>query len=68
MLEAGGKTARIVTRTAKTKRDRFYQSAKEPRIDVSNIVNGLIDAFIEAYERCGEVSFPLKIEIIEGRG
>jgi hypothetical protein len=28
------------------------------------MVNGLI----EAYERCGEVSFPLKIEIAEGRG
>ena len=32
------------------------------------MVNRLIDAFIEACERYGEVSFPLKIEIVEGRG
>ena len=68
MLDGGGKTARIVARTAKPKRDRFYQIAKELSIDAPNIVNGPIDAFIEAYERCGEVSFPLKIEIVEGRG
>jgi hypothetical protein len=33
-----------------------------------NIVNCLIDSFIEAYELNGEVSFPLKIEIVENRG
>jgi len=68
MSDPGGKTARIVARTTKTKRERFYEIAKELRLDAPNIVNGLIDSFIEAYERCGEVSFPLKIEIVESRG
>jgi hypothetical protein len=67
MLDAGGKRARIVARTEKQKRDRFYEIARELRIDAPNIVNGLIDAFIETYERCGEVTFPLKIEIVESR-
>ena len=67
MSQPSGKTARIVARTTKTKRERFYEIAKELGIDAPNIVNGLIDSFIEAYERCGEVSFPLKIKIVEGR-
>jgi hypothetical protein len=28
----------------------------------------MINRLIEAYERRGEVSFPLKIEVVEGRG
>lgn len=68
MSDEDGKTARIVARTAKPKRDRFYQIARDLRIDAPNIVNCLIDAFIEAYERRGEVTFPLRIEIVEGRG
>jgi hypothetical protein len=68
MSDGDGKTARIVARTAKQKRDRFYHIAKELRIDASNIVKCLIDAFIEAYERRGEVTFPLRIEMVEGRG
>jgi hypothetical protein len=68
MLNTGGKTARIVARTTKNKRERFYQIAEEIRIDAPNIVNCLIDSFIEAYERCGEVSFPLRIEIVGNRG
>jgi hypothetical protein len=68
MLNTGGKTARIVARTTKSKRDRFYRIAEELRIDAPNIVNCLIDSFIEAYEQNGEVSFPLKIEIVDNRG
>jgi hypothetical protein len=67
MSDEDGKTARIVARTPKQKRDRFYQIAKELRIDAPNIVNCLIDAFIEVYDRRGEVTFPLRIEIVEGR-
>lgn len=68
MLDSEGKTARIVARTAKPKKERFYQIAKELRIDAPNIVNCLIDAFIEAYEQNGEVSFPLKIKIVRSQG
>lgn len=61
--EEGGKTVRIVARTHPSKRERFYRIARELRLDAPNLVNGLVDALIEAYEARGEVAFPLRIEL-----
>ena len=66
--EEGGKTVRIVARTHPLKRDRFYQIAKELRLDAPNLVNCLVDALIEAYEARGGVAFPLRIELLPAGG
>lgn len=60
----GPKTARIVARTEPCKRDQFYAIAHELRLDAANILNCLVDAFVEAYNARGEVSFPLKIQLV----
>jgi hypothetical protein len=67
--EGGAKTARIVARTEPCKRDHFYHIARELRLDAANILNCLVDAFVEAYDARGEVSFPLKIQLVPcGKG
>lgn len=69
--KGGAKTARIVARTEPRKRDHFYRIAQELGLDAANILNCLVDAFLEAYDSCGEVSFPLKIQLLprgEGQG
>jgi hypothetical protein len=39
------------------------------RLDAANILNCLVDAFVEAYDARGEVSFPLKIQLVpRGKG
>ena len=60
----GGKTVRIVARTQPAKREHFYRIAKALRLDAPNLVNCLVDAFMEAYEARGEVAFPLRIELL----
>src|SRR2546423_12194437 len=67
MVDRGGKTARIVARTQEWKRDRFYEIARALKLDAANLVNCLVDAFIEAYDARGEISFPLEIKLAQTR-